>query len=43
MLLFNTGRSINGFLLFFLALLLIEVAVSMALKYTAENDDKYSK
>jgi hypothetical protein len=43
MLLFNAGRSINGFLLFFLALLLTEVAVSLALKYAAEIGDNYSK
>ncbi|XP_023715383.1 probable phospholipid-transporting ATPase IF isoform X4 [Cryptotermes secundus] len=35
-------KSINGFLLFFLALLLTEVAVSLALKYAAEIGDKYS-
>jgi hypothetical protein len=41
--LFNIDRSINSFLLFFLGLLLIEVAVSIAFKYAVETDDKYSK
>jgi hypothetical protein len=42
-LLFTIGRSVNGFLLFFLCLLLVEVAVSLAFKYAVEIDDKYSK
>lgn len=33
-------KSINGFLIFFLCLLMIEVAVSLAFKYTIYNDDK---
>jgi hypothetical protein len=42
MLLFNTGRSINGFVFLLLGLLAAEVTVSFALKYAAEID-KYSK
>ncbi|GFG30600.1 hypothetical protein Cfor_10512 [Coptotermes formosanus] len=34
-------KSINSFLLFFLLLLVTEVAVSIAFKYAVESDDKY--